>query len=380
MNEERYSESAGLLPARGLRRLQEQMDALDAGFGRLESGLDSLKNAHYRLEKDIRESVDSLWESLPETIAPSEHLESRLEALEKVQEDNSRRLEALKGTLEPLGGKLERTRQDLRALRSQLDLQAEDLRGLDRALDRVQQTRAEPAGGLPEEVEDLRAELRELRRDLDSQVALRLEELLATPGDGDPEDPSDADELLEFAPPSREALSQVEGSLADLARTLPPEPALRMEQELGELRSLLQALDQEEHFRRRAGEILRLLRERLLGRGPQAAFRRRIHDFLFLRVPDLLEDLKEAAHREELTPDALRGFQQALEGLLDKMGLEEFRPREGDLLTVSEHGLLRVERVGKPGLQGRIASCLRPGLRVRATGEIVRKAEVSVFP
>ncbi len=378
MNEE-YSEPRGLFSGRSAGEAERLRD-LDTRLARLErSHRDARQETNDHLRTSQKDFLD-IWESIHRLNELRSEMESRLQAWEREQDESNGRLQVLEGTLEPLILEPAALRAEIREVQANLDLQAEDLRGLERALVRVQQVHPESEGGLPEEVEALRAELRELRRDLDSQVALRLEELLATPGDGDPEDPSDADELLEFAPPSREALSQVEGSLADLARTLPPEPALRMEQELGELRSLLQALDQEEHFRRRAGEILRLLRERLLGRGPQAAFRRQIHDFLFLRVPDLLEDLKEAAHREELTPDALRGFQQALEGLLDKMGLEEFRPREGDLLTVSEHGLLRVERVGKPGLQGRIASCLRPGLRVRATGEIVRKAEVSVFP
>jgi len=56
------------------------------------------------------------------------------------------------------------------------------------------------------------------------------------------------------------------------------------------------------------------------------------------------------------------------------------RPRRGDALDRAEHSLLRVERTAEEGLAGRVAACLRPGLRWRATGQTVRRAEVSVFP
>lgn len=380
MNEE-HSEPRGLFSGRAAGEA-ERLRGLDARLARLElSHRDARQEIVDRLrssEKDFRD----IWESINRLIELQSEMECRLQAWESEQDESTSRLQVLQETLEPLLQEPAALHAEIREVQANLDFQAEHLRGLERALDRVQQTRPEPGGGLPEEVEALRAELQELRRDLDSQVASRLEELLAISGSRDPEDPSDLDEEepLEFALPSREALSRMEGSLTELARTLPPESARRMDQELGELQSLLQALDQEEHFRRRAGEVLRLLEERLVGRDPQAAVRRRIQDFLFLRVPDLLEDLEEAARREDLETPVMPSTRRALEALLEEMGLEELRPRHGDLLMASEHSLLRVERLGEPGLQGRIASCLRPGLRVCATGQIVRKAEVSVFP
>ncbi len=356
---------------------EEWLRILERRLDRLESALREQESARGLDRQSLSSEFQTIWQSLHALSEIKREVEYRFQESERTQDETVDRLEALEGSLEPLRSEIEKNRGRWRDLRTGQMEQEEGLRGLERALATLQATREEPLAGLAESVESLRREVRGLRRELDSPLLARLGEVLPlSPSTGLEEE----EELPELALPSRQALLQIERNLTELTRTLPPEPAGRLNRELEDLRSLFQALEQEEHFRRRAGEILRLLEARLVERGPEAAVRARVRDFLFLRLPDLEEDLQELARREELEPDGLRGFQQALEDLLDEAGLEEVRPRRGDLMQAACHSLLRVERVGEPGLQGRVAFCLRPGLRVRATGEIVRKAEVSVFP
>jgi chromosome segregation ATPase len=354
----------------------EWLQNLERRLARLESASQEQDKARERDRQGLSAELGTIWKSLHALSEIKREVEDRFQESERTQDETMDRLEALEGSLEPLWSELDKLRESCRDLRAGREAQEEDLRGLERALASLQATRDEPLAGLAESVESLRREVRGLRRELDSPLVAHLEEVVPVPASTDPQE----EELPELVLPSRDALLQIEGSLTELARTLPPEPAGRIASELEDLRTLLQTLDQEEHFRRRAGEILRLLEARLVERGPEAAVRVRVRDFLFLRMPDLEEDLQDLARREELEPEALRLFEQALEDLLDEAGLEEVRPRRGDLMQAACHSLLRVERVGEPGLQGRVAFCLRPGLRVRATGEILRKAEVSVFP
>jgi len=313
----------------------------------------------------------------------AEGLRSRLEALEAHQrwyrqdrEDLWRAFEEL-----PRGGpgRTDDLQAGLDHLEARLEVLLEEQDGLRAELGRTEdllanlrRASASPAD-LHAEVRELREEVRQLRRDLDSPVARVLEDMLAAPVEPAPDQP-------EPAPPRIEVLRSLAGRLETLTGLVPGDGRQRVASELEPLLNLVRDLELETHWQERASAVLQVLERRLLAGGPGQQARRQARVFFCERLPDLVEDLEELQRGADLPPGALAAIHRELEGILEDAGLEEVRPRRGDAVDRAEHSLLRVERTAEEGLAGRVAACLRPGLRWRTTGQTVRRAEVSVFP
>ncbi len=327
----------------------------------------------------------------------AEDLRSRLEDLEAVQgwyrqdrEDLWRAFEELPrgesvpaaqgATAEGDPGGLADLRAGLDRLEARQEVLHEGLDGLRVELGRMDGLLADLRGAsassradLEAEVRELREEVRQLRRDQDLPVARVLEDMLAAPVESSPDPPASA-------PPGVEVLRSLAGRLERLAGLVPGDGGRRVASELEPLRAVVRDLESETHWQERASAVLQVLERRLLAGGPGQQARRQARVFLCERLPDLLEDLDDLHRGAELPTGALAAIHRELGGILEDAGLEEVRPRRGDPLDRAEHSLLRVERTAGEGLGGRVAACLRPGLRWRATGQTVRRAEVSVFP
>lgn len=310
----------------------------------------------------------SLLTNLRERLAASSQAEA---GMGRSGGPDAERLQALTtqaGSLRNLALQVEQ----LRALTEERALQAEAaLEELRSQVSRLGSSRAETATG--HDLQALEARLARVERWQESGIA----QLLATrleAGAAAVEEEGPGGEAAVSAP----SLQAVVTRLSRLAQDL-PQLGPRLQGDLDAMRALQEGLELEDRLRERAGEILRQLLPRLLDQQETEGLLRRARHLLFVGLPDLVEDLEELGRRD-LGPAELGHLHQALEDVLGDSGLEELRPARGESLKAAEHTLLRVERKAEPGLEGLVASCLRPGLRLRATGEVIRKAEVSVYP
>lgn len=360
---------------------KSEREEFEQRIQRLESDFEKLCDAimpHLKAMDTLRAQLRLVGAAAP----PSENLEAALVArLEAFQQDVVERLETYRLDLD-----LQRSlseglniefRKDVEALRAEFQRRiAQDEQNQKDLLDAQRQLLGGQAARDLDVQEDIRILQRQILQIRQGQDAGVLQALRGRLG------PEDADEDPEEFPGavSPDALSDAAARLDAVLRR-GPSPVLeaKLLVEIERLQSLASDLELEARLQERASEILKLLMPRLLQQAPAEQLQRRARRYVFVDLPDVLEDLAELGHRE-LSPDQLGPLQHALEGILVDVGLEEIRPARGETVEAAEHSLLRVEPGPEPGLEGRVASCLRAGLRVRATGEVVRKAEVSVYP
>lgn len=379
-----------------LDALAAGLDALDDDTGRFAGGRLTGRSERpeerlSRLEKRFAQLCDAIKPSLldmqlltarfkdapePASIKDIEAvLVARLDAFVQTVAD---RLEAFRTDLD-----LQRSlseglnmefRKDVDALRAEFQCRVErdeeDQRRLRESLKALQRP---PEPEVQEDIRVLQKQILQLRQAQDSELLGLLRNRL-------PQEEAPADEEPPEGPVDPERLLDAAERLAELLRREPPAAVeQKLVAELEAMRALASDLLAESKLQERASDILKLLLPRLLEQGPAERLHQRARHYVFVHLPDMLEDLEDLGRRE-LPPEHLGALHHALEAILEDMGLEEIRPARGETLKAAEHSLLRVERTPEPGMEGRVANCLRVGLRLRANGELVRKAEVSVYP
>lgn len=383
--------------------VRNQLDALGAGLdgldedmgrfagGRLPGRIERPEERLSRLEKRFTQLCDAIKPSLldmqlltarlkdapePTSVKDIEAvLVARLDSFVQTVVD---RMEAFRTDLDlqrslSEGVNLE-FRKNLDTLRAEfqgrLERDEENQRRLQETLKALQRP-AEP--DVQDDIRLLQKQILQLRQAQDSELLELLRNRL--PAEEAPADEEPPEGLVD---PER-LLDAAERLAALLRRDPPATMEQKLVAEIDALRALAADLLAEAKLQERATDLLRMLLPRLLEGAPAERLHRRARHYVFVHLPDLLEDLEDLGRRE-LPPEQVGPLHHALEGILEDMGLEEVRPARGETLKASEHSLLRVERTPEPGMEGRIAQCLRAGLRLRSSGELVRKAEVSVYP
>lgn len=304
-------------------------------------------------------------------VAQVQELQNQLKELQNQVETHRDDLNSQRALRESLGISLQREMDSLRQdVERRFVQDAEKERRLEDVLRQLQR----PSDAeIQADIQILQKQILQIRQAQDIELLEILKSRLPDP-ETDPEETPPEGEVHPDALYDAAARLQ-----ALLGRASSPALEQKLGAEIDQLKALGYDLEMESRLQERASDILKLLLPRLLEQGPAERLHQRARHYVFVHLPDLLEDLEDLGRRE-LAPEHLGALHHALEGILEDMGLEEIRPARGDALKASEHSLLRVERTPEPGMEGRIAQCLRAGLRLRSSGELVRKAEVSVYP
>lgn len=164
--------------------------------------------------------------------------------------------------------------------------------------------------------------------------------------------------------------------LQGLRNQLEPEDARDFDGALTSLQSLNDRLEAERQFEERAGVLVELVRERLLAGRKRDELAQAQDHLLFVEIPDLLHRVEELALRSPgETRKELEGFRRLV---LANAGLEEISPRSGEHYDPGRHNMLRAETDDGPSQT--VGRCFSRGLSLQATGQLVRKADVSVYP
>lgn len=302
---------------------------------------------------------------------PPEHLIAQIQEIQSQIETFRDDLNSQRALRESLGISLQREMDSLRQdVERRFVQDAEKERRLEDVLRQLQR----PSDAeIQADIQILQKQILQIRQAQDIELLEILKSRLPDP-ETDPEETPPEGEVHPDALYDAAARLQ-----ALLGRASSPALEQKLGAEIDQLKALAYDLEMESRLQERASDILKLLLPRLLEQGPADRLHQRARHYVFVHLPDLLEDLEDLGRRE-LAPEHLGALHHAVEGILEDMGLEEIRPARGETLKAAEHSLLRVERTPEPGMEGRIAQCLRAGLRLRSSGELVRKAEVSVYP
>lgn len=228
------------------------------------------------------------------------------------------------------------------------------------------------------EVAELRAEVAALRQKvewMDRLVGSLTRHLVQDASENLP--PEAAEETappVSALPPN--AVYSLLRAMSALRVDLAPLQAEVLDAPLQAVSSLHDRLEVEKQLEERAGALLELLRGRLLaGRARDELASAQDH-LLYVILPDLLARVEELATRSD--SDTRRALEEFRRHVLELVGLEEIAPLSGDAFDPARHNMLRAET--DDGASGTVGRCYTRGLAMAATGQLVRKADVSVYP
>lgn len=172
------------------------------------------------------------------------------------------------------------------------------------------------------------------------------------------------------------SVSRVLGALQDLSQELHAQERQELDRSLKILGDLHEQMEEERKFEERAGALVELLRTSMLASRSRDGLAESQARLLFTEIPDLLGRLEDLARRAS-TPETRRKLEEFRRQVLDQVGLEDIEPRQGDPFNASRHNMLQADP--DEGPEQTVARCFSRGLALKATGQLVRKANVSVY-